>query len=67
VHQVVGVQGPFTLMTNFPRHVFADEEYALTLRDLQLCPSATLILTVRTQSPGRHRHAHTSLLFLNNN
>jgi hypothetical protein len=67
------VKGPFTLMTNFPRHVFADEEYALTLRDLQLCPSATLILTVRTQSPGRHRHrhrhrhAHTSLLFMNNN
>lgn len=46
---VVGVQGPFTLMTNFPRHVFADEEYALTLRDLQLCPSATLILTGATE------------------
>lgn len=35
----------FGLMTNFPKKVFADEDYAKTLDELNLVPSAVLIAT----------------------
>lgn len=36
---------PFTLMTNFPRKVFTDEDYGKPLSALGLVPSAVIILT----------------------
>uniref|UniRef100_A0A1E1XH35 Putative ubiquitin regulatory protein n=1 Tax=Amblyomma aureolatum TaxID=187763 RepID=A0A1E1XH35_9ACAR len=36
---------PFTLMTNFPRKVFAEEDYIKPLNALGLVPSAVVILT----------------------
>ncbi|CAG8452596.1 8541_t:CDS:2 [Dentiscutata erythropus] len=38
------VHGPFTLMTTFPRKVFGDSEMQKTLKDLNLVPSAVLVV-----------------------
>eukprot|EP00128_Syssomonas_multiformis_P016343 Colp12_sorted_trinity150504_noHs@14441 len=38
-------QGPFSLMTTFPRKVYGPSDYGKTLKDLGLVPSAVLILT----------------------
>jgi UBX domain-containing protein 1/4 len=36
---------PFGLMTNFPKKVFSDEDYDIPLENLNLVPSAVLIVT----------------------
>ncbi|CAG8450879.1 6184_t:CDS:2, partial [Dentiscutata heterogama] len=38
------VHGPFTLMTTFPRKVLGDSEMQKTLKDLNLVPSAVLVV-----------------------
>ncbi|XP_023220420.1 UBX domain-containing protein 4-like isoform X1 [Centruroides sculpturatus] len=48
----------FTLSTNFPRREFNRNDYSQTLRDLQLSPSATLLVLpvkmVRASSPSNN-------------
>ncbi|KAF0522019.1 ubiquitin-related domain-containing protein [Gigaspora margarita] len=46
VHDLVSqhVTGPFKLMTTFPRKVFGDSEMQQTLKDLNLVPSAVLVV-----------------------
>lgn len=39
---------PFSMMTTFPRKVFSDEDYDKTLEELQLIPSATIMVTKTT-------------------
>lgn len=38
-------KGPFSLMTNFPKKIFTEDEYGQRLEDLKLVPSAVLIVT----------------------
>ena len=40
-----GGAGPVKFMTNFPKKVFADEDYENTLENLGLVPSAVLMIT----------------------
>lgn len=40
-----GATGPVKFMTNFPKKVFADDDYENTLENLGLVPSAVLIVT----------------------
>lgn len=48
----------FVLSTNFPRREFSRNDYSQTLRDLQLTPSATLLVlpvkAMRTSSPSNN-------------
>lgn len=36
---------PFSMMTTFPRKVFNDEDFEKSLEELQLVPSATIMVT----------------------
>ena len=36
---------PFSMMTSFPRKVFNDEDFEKSLEELQLVPSATIMVT----------------------
>lgn len=36
---------PFSMLTTFPRKVFTDDDYDMTLEKLQLVPSATIMVT----------------------
>ena len=40
-----GATGPVKFMTNFPKKVFADDDYENTLENLGLVPSAVLMVT----------------------
>jgi len=40
-----GSTGPFKLMTNFPKKVFAEDDYENSLENLGLVPSAVLMMT----------------------
>jgi len=40
-----GAAGPVKFMTNFPKKVFADDDYENTLENLGLVPSAVLMVT----------------------
>lgn len=40
-----GIDKPFSLMTNFPRKVYEDDDYEKPLEILGLVPSAVLIVT----------------------
>lgn len=40
-----GIDEPFSMMTNFPRKIYADEDYEKPLEALGLVPSAVLIVT----------------------
>ncbi|XP_007894399.1 UBX domain-containing protein 4 isoform X2 [Callorhinchus milii] len=50
--QVGGVYGSFELATTFPRREFTNEDYNRTLTELELVPSASIILVPGGRSPS---------------
>jgi len=56
----VGLTGEFELRINLPRRVFTEEDYLRSLRDLELCPSAAIIVTQSAISANRSASAPTN-------